>query len=207
MNEIEALGRIDTALGELEDDDVRLRVLQWAIAKYGKGSVQMPTIASAPIRTAAAQSGVSTPSVNYHAAPQGSSNSNEIPGIAVITDAGDFKLTVRDPKAKNTNDAAIRLAVVAVYSYCQLSGESGASSRRIVKPILEKWRAYTGNTRNALASHKGIIRDGDILSLDQHAEREAEDYINQMLGDETQGSWNPASLAKRKRRRVIPQED
>ena len=86
----------------------------------------------------------------------------------MISDSGDFRVTVRDPKARNTNDAAIRLAVVAIHSYCKLSGEKGASSRRIVKPVLENWRAYTGNTRAALASHQGIIRDGDALSLDQH---------------------------------------
>ncbi len=206
MNEIEALGHIDNALGGLEDDDVRLRVLQWAIAKYGKGSVHAPVSAPPAIPFTSAHIGHAPPRVGSALPPQEVTSSNEIPGIAMISDSGDFRVTVRDPKARNTNDAAIRLAVVAIHSYCKLSGEKGASSRRIVKPVLENWRAYTGNTRAALASHQGIIRDGDALSLDQHAKREAEDYIAQILDDEIQGAWNPTSVAKRKRKRATSQE-
>jgi len=207
MNEIEALGHIDKALGGLEDDDVRLRVLQWAIAKYGgKGSVHAAIAVPPPI-TALSHGGNKPPSagsgVNLHDLVR----SNEIPGIAMISDSGDFRITVRDPKAKNTNDAAIRLAIVAIHAFCKLSGESAASSRRIVKPVLENWRAYTGNTRAALASHQGIIRNGDALSLDQHAKREAEEYISQMLDDEVKGAWNPTSVAKRKRKRTTSQEN
>lgn len=207
MNEIEALGHIDKALGELEDDDVRLRVLQWAIAKYGKGSAAPAVLAPSPAPPDQSQSETAQSMGASSAASHGPTGSNEIPGIAMISDSGEFKLTVRDPKAKTTNDAAVRLALVAIHSYCQLSGESGASSRRLVKPILENWRAYTGNTRNALASHQGIVRDGDSLSLDQHAKREAEEYISQILDDEVQGAWNPNSVAKRKRKRATPQDD
>lgn len=207
MNEIEALGHIDKALGSLEDDEVRLRVLQWAIAKYGKGSPQPALPFSNIFANPSPAAGMTQPTSKVGSVGQPTADSNEIPGIAVVSNSGDFRLTVRDPKAKNTNDAAIRLAVVAIHSYCQLSGESAASSRRIVKPILENWRAYTGNTRNALASHQGIIRNGDSLSLDQHAKREAEDYISQILDDEIQGAWNPTSLARKKRKKTNSTND
>ena len=54
----------------------------------------------------------------------------EIPGIAKMQDNGNFKLTVRDPKAKNANDAAIRLAHIVIHAYTELTGESSVSSKK-----------------------------------------------------------------------------
>jgi hypothetical protein len=124
----------------------------------------------------------------------------EFPGVGLITDTGEFKLTVRDPKAKHTNDAAVRLALVTIYVYCKLTGEKAVSSKKIVKPILEDWRAYTGNTRPVLARHKGILRNGDALSLDQHAKREAESYIKDIRDDSVTGAWRSTGAASRRSR-------
>src|SRR5262245_34891560 len=41
-NEIEAMGQLDTALGGLDEDE-RARVLAWAVAKFGGGTVKLPT--------------------------------------------------------------------------------------------------------------------------------------------------------------------
>lgn len=41
-NEIAAMGQLDTALGELDDDE-RARVLAWAVSKFGGGTVKLPT--------------------------------------------------------------------------------------------------------------------------------------------------------------------
>src|SRR5574338_1054058 len=99
--EIEAMTKVDEALRELEED-VRVRVLQWAVSKYAPaisssvGQRHTPTTFS--------------PLVSRDVA----GGAKELPGIARLSDSGDFQLTVRDPKAKNTNDAAIRLVHVIV---------------------------------------------------------------------------------------------
>src|SRR4051812_28623685 len=40
-NEIEAMGQLDSAISGLEDDE-RERVLAWAVAKFGGGTVKLP---------------------------------------------------------------------------------------------------------------------------------------------------------------------
>lgn len=165
MNEIESLAKIDEALGGLDDKSARLRVLDWAVAKYGDEKIELKKHSESPPNDLS--------SLNE--------GSKELPGIAQITDNGKFVLTVRDLKAKNTNDAAIRTALLTIYSYCKLTGESSLSSRKTLKPILEDRKVYTGNTRTAIANYQGIIRDGDSLSLDYHAKKEAERYIDEIL--------------------------
>src|SRR5262245_48168205 len=39
MTEPEAIGAIDRALADLPDDGARIRVLAWAVAKYGQGEL------------------------------------------------------------------------------------------------------------------------------------------------------------------------
>lgn len=178
ITEIDAMGSINDAFEALVDEQARQRVLDWAIAKYGGTETRTAKTPKPPLEDLAGE--------------------KELAGLGVISENGSFELTVRDPKAKNTNDAAIRLALVAIHVYCKLTGEKTASSKKIVKPILEEWRAYTGNTRNALAQHKGVLRSGDALSLDQHAKRDAEKYIKEILDDTTVGAWQPTG-AKTKR--------
>lgn len=181
--EIEVLGKVDAALSELGDAASLRRVLKWVIDKYD--FEDGATVAAQ--RTASAPTEKAKPSSSQHELQD-----REIPGVALISDSGEFLLTVRDPKAKTTNDAAVRLALVTILAYCQLSGEKSASSRKIVKPVLEHWRAYTGNTRNVLSQHRGVIRNGDALSLDHHAQLEAERYVDEILDDELKGSWTPS---------------
>ncbi len=103
----------------------------------------------------------------------------ELPGIARVTPAGDFRLTVRDLKARSALDAAVRLAKVAVYAHELLTGEP-LSSRRGLTPLLRAWGLYDGNTRTRLAKERGILRRGDGLSLDDQARHQAERLIEEM---------------------------
>jgi hypothetical protein len=181
MNEIEAMSKINEALSGLEEEGAVERVLIWANSKFLKQS----PIKSTPIVGGALIG--SDVKLNQHIIAA----ENEIPGIAILDSSGKFKLTIRDVKAKTTNDAAIRLTLITIYAYCKLTGDSSVSSKRILKPLLEDWRVYTGNTRHIIASHRGIIRDGDSLKLDQHAKLEAETYINDALDESIQGKWSP----------------
>ncbi len=124
----------------------------------------------------------------------------ELPGIATINEKGDFFFTVRDPKASSQADAIKRLTYVAIRSYLLLKkGESKASRKKIINPILSEWRVYDGNARNFLVNDKGIIREGDLLSLDVHATKEADTFIKDILDQKKSGSWNPSSVGVRKR--------
>ena len=45
-----------------------------------------------------------------------------------------------------------------------------------------------------LASDKGIVRDGDILTLDAHARQDAERFLQEVLGPDTVGTWRPTMV-------------
>lgn len=184
MSEIDAIKTVDAALSALNEDE-RIRVLQWAIAKF-RGS------------TSVGPSSIGRPSL---AMPLGGGmvTANEIPGIAALTPDGEFKLTVRDVKASNTNDAAVRIAHLVIWAHQQLKGEPSVSSKKVLVPILRKWRAYTGNTRNILAKHQGILREGDKLSLDMHAAKAAQKYADEALDEAVMGSWAPRSIVKQRK--------
>lgn len=183
MSEIAAIQALDSVLADLDEEE-RSRVLQWAIAKYGKLAIAAkPTSAS------------------LHSSGQlaSSHGGTEIPGIAALTPNGEFKFTARDVKAKNTNDAAIRIAHIAIWAYQQLTNEATMPSKKVLVPILRTWRAYTGNTRYILAKHKGILREGDNLSLDSHSLNEAQKYVQETLDNSIEGTWQPRALVKKKR--------
>lgn len=65
------------------------------------------------------------------------------------------------------------------------------SSRKNLTPILKEWRLYDGNTRARLSKERGILRDGDNLSLDAHARRDAERFIEEISDPEIKGQWKP----------------
>lgn len=132
---------------------------------------------------------------------------NEIPGIACISDSGEFKLTVCDIKAKNAKDAAIRLVHIIVYAYEKLKKEA-VSSKKVVTPILKQWRVYMGSVREAIAQLPGLIRDGDNLSLDVHAKRDAEKYIKDVSDDTVQGKWKPSCKGRKKvkKKKTVPKK-
>jgi hypothetical protein len=111
-----------------------------------------------------------------------------MPGIARLSDSGDLHLTVRDLKARSGLDAAVRLAYVAIYAYQKLAGRA-LSSPSGLTPLLKSWRLYDGNTRARLARDKGILRNGDDLSLDAHATRDAERFVQEILDDGIEGRW------------------
>lgn len=185
--EIKALIEINSAFADLEPEAVE-RVLEYVAKKHGitksfskrhEGSQEQ--VKNDPL------SGISL-------------SESEIPGIATLSDSGQFKLTVRDFKAKNTRDAAIRILLVTVWSYMKLTNDPSVSSKLVVKPQLEAFRAYSGNTRQAIADHRGIIRNGDALSLDAHARDEAEKYVEEILDDSISGSWKPSSGVNRRKK-------
>jgi hypothetical protein len=185
MSEIEAITQLDTVLAQLQDDE-RNRVLQWAFAKYSSRGLPAPAL-SASI-TAGAQ--------------QSTGGGKEIPGIAALTPTGEFRLTVRDLKAKSTNDAAIRLAHITIWAYQELTGEQSVSSKGVLVPILKKWRAYSGNTRLELAKQKGILRHGDNLSLDMHSTKVASEFVKDVQDESIVGSWVPQASGKKKARKA-----
>ena len=130
---------------------------------------------------AATPTGVSeTPGTN---ARLGGAEGHEIPGVALINDEGKLKITMRELSGKTINERARQLAYVAIRAYEQLSGETKVSSKSVITPLLKQWRLYTGNTRKLLARDKGILREGDSLSLDVPAKQEADRFIAQIHGE------------------------
>ena len=186
--EIEALGKIEAIFETIDEEGARDRILRWMISKYSSsGNLGLPNINWQEVK--ANLGGGISPEVA----------GNEIPGIAQLTASGGLRLTVRDAKAKSANDAAVRLAHVVICAYQQLTGDEFVSSKKILIPILKEWRAYNGNTRGALAAHKGILREGDQLSLDHHAKQDAEKFMREILDDSTEGKWNPKPKVRKKR--------
>jgi hypothetical protein len=179
--EIEVMGKVSKALSEIKDEDAIQRVLNWIMDKYG-AEPRQPNSSSTTQRPQSL--GVPSPSN-----PQ----TNGINDIGVITPSGDLKITIRDLKAKSAVDAATRLALVTIYTHQKLTGEEYTSSRKIVTPTLKNYRLYTGNSRRVLGNHKGIVRDGDNLTLDMHAESEAEAYLTEIRDSSISGSWSPTN--------------
>lgn len=178
-DEVAAIAAINTALSKLADATARRNVLAYINARYLRAppaSAGFP----APVTSSVTPSPLS---VVEH-------TQQELPGIARLTEAGDLKITVRNLKAKNTLDAAVRLAHIAIYAHARLT-DKPLSSRKGLTPILKEWRLYDGNTRARLAKEKGIVRDGDALTLDTHAQRDAERYIEEVLNEELTGQWKP----------------
>lgn len=191
FTEIEVLGKVDEALAGLAGEDARGRVIRWASEKYGVA------IAKPPVGTqqfVPGQTGISIASP-----PVGSGG--EIPGIAKFV-GEELRIIARDINATSTNDAAIRLAHIAIRANEVLTGAESVSSRHIVTPILKTWRAYTGNTRAVIANQKGILRNGDLVSLDEHGKRDADEFIRQCLDPSVEGSWNPTATTKKLAQKV-----
>jgi hypothetical protein len=187
--EMAALGAISTSLAAVEDQEARERVLAYAVARFAPNLLARAAPRTLPIVPGKVGSpSVSTLSEGLAAGPGGT---KEIPGVARLTEAGDLKVTIRDLKAKSGLDAAARLAIVSIYAYNQLAGQAFSSSKGLT-PILKQWRLYDGNTRRKLAAEKGILRDGDGLTLDAHAERDAVRMIEEIREPSVEGTWKPS---------------
>jgi hypothetical protein len=182
-NEIAAIAAISLAISKLPDSDARRRVLSYVFARYlPEGSVL--SVSSPPSLPQPATSVAPSPVAVVELTQR------ELPGVARLTDAGELRITARDLKAKSGLDAAVRLAHVAIYAHERLTGQP-LSSRKGLTPLLKEWRLYDGNARARLAKERGIIRSGDSLTLDAHARRDAERYVEEILNEELTGQWRP----------------
>jgi hypothetical protein len=185
--ELKAMSEIVSALEKLnESPDAQKRVLAWlnnrfAFMGFGAG-------------TSGVQ-GEASQNLGSHYKATGSST--ELDGVALKTSDDDFKITLRDLKAKNKIDAASRLTHIAVFAYQNLMKQPAMPSKVLVG-VLEEWRLYDGNTRGMIASHKGIIRTKEGYTLDVHAKREAENFISEVLDSGVTGTWSPSSKTNKK---------
>jgi hypothetical protein len=179
--EIAAIAAISSALSKLADSEARRRVLSYVLARYlpeGNAVSVQPSALSAP------------PASSMAPSPVAVIEQRELPGVALLTDSGDLRIMARDLKAKSGLDAGVRLAHIAIYAHERLTGKP-LSSRKGLTPLLKEWRLYDGNVRARLAKERGIIRNDDSLSLDAHARRDAERYVEEILNDELHGQWKP----------------
>ncbi len=184
--ELQAMKQIADALASLSDPKARGRVLRWSNERFGDS---MSAVAREP--------------ATHGPAGRSGQRQREIPGIAKLSENGVLQVTIRDLKAKSANDAALRLAHVLVLANEQLTGSASVSSKAVLVPALRKYRAYDGNTRSALARHRGIVRTNDELSLDAFCRQEAERYMRDILNPAVQGSWTPDG-SRQTRRTTTP---
>lgn len=124
---------------------------------------------------------------------------DDIPTIATLTPEGEFHSSIRDLKAKNAAEAVKRLVYVLIRSYTKLMNSSSVSRKKIINPEIVKWRLANGHDRAFIASDKGIIKKGDQLSLDIHAQSEADQYIRDIMDPEISGSWKPGTTKRKQR--------
>ena len=192
-DEIQAISAINSALAKVKDEDARARVLDYILARY-RPTFGVPVTRVLPSSIPFTRMATNGPGSNFdtRTSPLAlmAASEKEVEGIARLTDNGELKITARDLKARSGLDAAVRLAHIAIYAHEQLTGQP-LSSRKGLTPLLQQWRVYDGNARSKLAKERGIIRSGDNLTLDAHAKRDAERYIEEILSDDAPGQWRP----------------
>jgi hypothetical protein len=181
VNELDCMRAIGDIFEALTDEAARIRVASWLAAKYGGRGV--------PSAERDAQ--------DKFTRGEEIEKSGQIPGVAKLSSGGDVQLTVRDLKARSANEAATRLVHVLLWATQKLTGRSSASSKTAIVPALRKYRCYDGNTRTVIARDKGIVRDGDELSLDFHAEQLAAKFVKEILDPGTEGKWRPGTTKRR----------
>ena len=180
--EADAIKAISKALRTLPDNTSRELVLDFVASRF---SLQSKRLQSEPL-AARSPSDDSSKIVAVNAAAD--KKRGEIPGIAKVTESGELKITIRDLKASSGLNAALRIAHIAIHA-CESLLDRGMSSRNELTPILKQWRVYDGNTRAKIGADKGILRDGDTLTLDAHARRLAEQFIDDVLNPDVEGKW------------------
>jgi PAS domain S-box-containing protein len=177
-------------------DDARRRVLSYVLARYLPEAVPAAGLpALSPIPAGPQDSGAS----------EGAERA--LQGIALLTEAGAFQLSLREFKAKSRLDAAVRLAVVAIHAHQLLTGRP-LSSRGVLTPLLKEWRLYDGNTRSRLAREQGILRRGDDLSLNAQGVRDAERFVGDIrsTGDKRGRRFQRWGSAPETQQSVAPAE-
>ena len=181
MNELDCMRAIEESLQALTDEAARVRVASWVAAKYGG-------LAAHTLKDDAGEGLANGDEIE---------KSGQIPGIAKLSGAGEVQLTVRDFKARSANEAATRLVHVFLWATKKLTGRGSASSKLAIVPAMRKYRCYDGNTRTVIARDKGIVRDGDELSLDFHAEQLAEKFVKEILDSGAEGKWKPGTTKRK----------
>jgi len=190
--EIAAILAISQALGAIDELPTRIRVLNWAMSRFGSLGAPTPPPGTPPEQRPQVQ-------VPQPAQPV---TEKDIPGVAQLSGEGEVKITIRDLKASSTNDAAKRLVLTAIRAHERLKGVRQVSSREVIVPLMRDYRVYTGNTRTVIKNYKGIIRDGDMLSLDVHAREEADRFLEEITDPEKRGTWKPGTRSKRTAKRT-----
>ena len=188
--EIKAMGAIEDVLGKIKDEETCQRIVKWAVDKYGLGDISI----------LGSGSGIPNQIQQKPVQPNPPKTPNEIPGIATHNKQdSSMKFTIRDLKAKNAKNAAVRLALVSTYIYEKFTGETTAPRQRILTPLLKDYRINRGSSRAAIIDHKGIIAVGrNNIQLDSHAKIEAENIIAEILSDDVEGGWSPTNVRKYK---------
>lgn len=187
-DEIKAMGEIAKILSSLEDEGARKRVLQWASGRFG-----LPPTEHIPRSPGVVQDS-RRPATDVEARAL-----RELSGIAVLQEDGTIRFTIRDVKAKSANDAAVRLALVAILAHERLTGCSQMSSRKVLVPLLKDWRIHGRHSRREIHDHRGIVRNGDSLSLDFHAKAEAERILAELSNTEVTRKWSPDRVGERRK--------
>lgn len=167
--EIAAIVASTAALSQLADAEARRRVLSYVLARC----LPEPAMALAASSARPAMPSSSISVVEY--------TQRELPGVACLTESGEFRITIRDLRPKSGLDAAVRLAQIAIYAHERLTGRP-LSSRKGLTPLLKERGLYDGNARARLAKERGIVRSGDNLSLDPEAWRNAERLVEELRG-------------------------
>ncbi len=124
---------------------------------------------------------------------------DNLSSIASVTPDGSYHLVIRDLKANNAKDAVKRLIYVLIRSYTKLTNSTTVSRKDIINPELAKWRLADGNSRAYIANDRGILKQGDHLCLDKHAQNEADQFINDINNSQIIGSWKPNAIKKNRR--------
>jgi hypothetical protein len=176
--EIDAIAKVSAALDAVDDPQARLRVLRWANEKFGYKPMPHP------------------PTVEKTTKQRG--DGTEIPGIAVLSENGEVRFTIRDLKAKSAREATTRLVYVGVHATEMLTGKKGVSRKSVIVPLLKHWRVYDGNARQLLAMDRGLLKNGDEIELDGHAQKDAERFVQEIQDSNQVGSWRPGSGGRKK---------
>lgn len=122
----------------------------------------------------------------------------DLTGICTVR-SGEFHFTVRDLKAKNAKDAGKRLVYVLIYAYMRAMEVDSVSRKSVITPQLNSWRLNDGNIRGLISKDPGILKNGDLYSLDVHGEKEAEGFIQEIKDPNVAGSWSPSSKKRKKK--------
>jgi hypothetical protein len=62
---------------------------------------------------------------------------------------------------------------------------------------------YDGNARQFLAQDKGLLKNGDELELDGHAQKDAERYIEEIQDSDQVGSWKPGNSPRKRNSKTV----